>query len=392
MPTAPLRPTGSSLATLRGLCGSLGLLLALAGPAEAQRELEASQAPTPVLGQRLKTGGTPVVGNYDLDTGAVELLTSNAARLAAGCFNNSFDDDLYADALLYPPGFELFDWGVKGCGKSELVDRIRIGYASTAKPVRQGGPGAVFTLRLYSDATGNGQPGRLVKEIPLSGLPAAGLEPSGLLIPSYVTLMLGSESFVLPDGAIGWSYENADGKSAPLLVDVVPSTGTANAYDVYQPGPASAASYQGTFTLGPGGSSNDPKENSFHIELFQNDVLATVAPIPGQGNPDLFRAGRAVIGRTWYGHVDLSGLAGVSISLVAISHGRQTGVITPEGEWIVDPSSLLREVSVGVLDAHRFAVPRELGLLGWTIYAQGGYVGRAGLQLTNGAALTIGSY
>ena len=110
-----------------------------------------------------------------------------------------------------------------------------------------------------------------------------------------MTINLGTQSFFLPDGPIGWSYTNSDGLTAPLLVDVDPSRGTANALDHYAPPPASPASLAQTFTLGPGGLSNDPKENSFYLQLFENDVPSFTRVLQAGSNPGLLSSASAPI-------------------------------------------------------------------------------------------------
>ena len=235
--------------------------------------------------ERLQTHGTPVEVHYDLATGAVTF-PKTKARLAPGssvsssaapslCFDNSVDDDCCLDALLYPPGHELYDWGIKDCNLPGRVERLRIGYASLARPTSNGGPGGAFTFRLFEGGQGFGTIGKEILSFSAQGLPSEG-QTGALLIPFYLVVNLDGHAFDLPDGPIAWSFENPDGKTAPLLVDVDRALGTQNYYDLYTRGPGGKRDFQGTVSLGPGGISNDPWENTFHFQLFEGDTSPLV--------------------------------------------------------------------------------------------------------------------
>lgn len=233
------------------------------------RAQQVSRAPL-----RLQTQGPPVAVHLDLDSGALtlpgsaELATSNPVL----CFDNSVDDDGFADALLYPAGDELYDWGIKTCAISGRVERLTIGYGSQAVPTHLGGPGGALTVRVFEHGQGFGVRGRLVFELSMTGLPSGG--PSPAVAPYYLTVDLGSNAFLLEDGPIGWSFENPDGATAPLLVDVGREHGTQNFYDVYRVSPTQDPYYSGSFSLGPGGASNDPWENSFYLQLWEDGSVA----------------------------------------------------------------------------------------------------------------------
>jgi hypothetical protein len=351
-------------------------------------------ASAPLAQTRAALTGPPLRASYDLDTRRFELTAGlPGAASAAGadapqvCFDNSLDDDGFFDVLLYPAGAELFAWGVKSCGGSSFVDEITIGFSSMASTF----VGGSLTVRIYQGSTGHGNPGVLLKTIPLRGLLSF---PGPVVSPVMLTIQLGKDSFFLPDGPIGWSYENQDGLTGPILVDFSEALGAENAYDVYDPAPASEASYSGTFTLGPGGASNDPKENSFWFQIAQDDVLASASPIRAGENPDILRSrGGPIVGHTWLAVVDLTAVASSGVSLVALAAQSLPGVQTPAGLLVVDPSTFLVEVSAGVKDAHAFEFPLDPALLGTMVYAQGGYLDLAGkLRLTNGLALTVGSF
>ena len=110
--------------------------------------------------------------------------------------------------------------------------------------------------------------------------------------------------------------------------------------------PASSGAYAGTFTLGPGGLSNDPDENSFYLALIENDTAATSAAIPAGTNPNNFVAlDRPVVGSPWRVYLDLRSHPGVAFTAVVLSDRR---VSTPSryGELVVDLSSTLLPASI----------------------------------------------
>lgn len=345
--------------------------------------------------------GTPVRATYDLDAATFRVLDSEPAGYedSALCYDNSVDLDPFlgpgnelADALVFPPGDEVFDWGIKFCGGSNFVDQLTIGFASFA-PVGFNGS---LTLRVYSRAFGFGVHGTPVAELPLTGLLSNGpfVPPHGL-IPVYLTIELGSQSFYLPEGPIGWSYTNPDGMTGPLLVDVRIDAGTQNFFDVYSPGPAVDDNFQGTFLLPPGGASNDPLENSFYIQINENTVFGQSAPIPTAGNPqNLFSVGRPIIGTPWEAVVDLSSIVGATTSFLAIT-GQDIpgGTNSPYGTLVIDPFTLVgpgqaRPAGVN----HVFDLPIDPSLVGKVLYAQAFFDSAFGFLLSNGLELTVGSF
>jgi len=365
------------------------LLLLLASPTATQ-SVSQPNAPDIAGIRRLPTGGTPVYSHLDLDTG---VLTTGglAVTIPTLCFDNTFDEE-WADALLFFQGDELFDWGIKGCGGSTLVNRIRIGYASQADQVHLGGPGGSLDLQIYAGSLGHGDPGQELLSLQLRGLPSEGPFMGGLLIPQVVTIDLGAQAFFLPDGAIGWGYRNADGLSAPLLVDVGVGNGTENAIDLYRGGPAGPATYVTTFTLPPGGVSNDPLENSFFLQLFQDETPATVQTIAVAGNPDVFTADGAVVGSPWYPRLATYDFPNVTSTFVILSYASANLPIR-WGTLLVDPTQFVEPISIRPGGVHRFDIPLDANYVGLTFFAQGGLIGSAsGVQLTNGIEATIGAF
>lgn len=343
----------------------------------------------------VRTGGPVIHARYDLATGTTTILAGPAELEKTGpntvlCLDNTLDDDGFYDALLYPAGEELYDWGRKTCGVSRLVDRITIGCTSMAVPVGQGGPGGSLTVRLYEWGQGFGVPGIPLVTIPLTGLPSI---PGPIVQPVLLDIELGDLSFRTPDGPIGWSYENQDGLTAPILVDVDPANGTELFYDVYSPAPAKPATYQGTFTLGPGGASNDPKENSFYLKVFEDGTPADVTHIPAPPNPDVMDAPEPpILGFDWRVRFDLSQRPNKGITMVALANSRVSGVPFRYGVLVANLDDLACPVSVSTTDFHRFRVPTHSALSGRQLVVQGAYVnGNGWPKLTNAMHVTIGA-
>ena len=343
-----------------------------------------AQAPS---GVRITATGEPVHATLDLDTGVLKITDGPAHEKASVlCFDNSIDDDGFADALLYYDGDELFDWGVKAAGGSTLIDRITIGYASQA-PQHIGGK---CIIRIYEQAWGFGAPGQEVVSILLTDLPS---DMGPILWPRYLTIDLGSQAFRLPDGPIGWSYENKDGMTAPLLVDVDPSTGTQDWWDLYRPGPATAGNYFGTFSLPAGGASNDPKENSFYLQLGQSDVQGNSTPIPGAGNPDNLSAPAPVIGTPWPFVVDLTSYPTALLTAGILTGQSLPGFPTSNGLVLVDLNTAISSVLTSTSGLHIVHVPLDATYIGLQFYAQAAvFSPGTGFQLTNALELVIGAY
>ena len=347
--------------------------------------LAQAQAPS---GVRITATGEPIHATLDLDTGVVKIIDGPAAEKASVlCFDNSIDDnDSFADALLYYSGDELFDWGVKAAGGSTLIDKIVIGYTSQAPTVI----GGKCIVRIYEQSWGFGVPGQEVASLNLNGLPSF---PGPVVWPYYLTIDLGSQAFRLPDGPIGWSYENRDGMTAPLLVDVHPSTGTQNYWDIYRPGPASAGNYFGTFSLPAGGASMDPLENSFYLQLYQNDAEGSATPIPGAGNPDNLSAPAPVIGTPWPLVVDLTNYPAVLLTSAILTVQRLPGIPTSNGVVLVDLNTAISSILPSSTGLHIVHVPLDASYIGYQFYAQAAiFTPGTGFQLTNALELFIGAH
>lgn len=374
------------------LCASL---LALSPNAQGPAGSDLSSA-TASQAVRIPVGPVPAIYHLDLDTGQESFLgpvpqhSGGVQAVTATCFDNTYDVGV-ADALLYPADHELMDWGVKLCGGSGYVDQITIGYSSLA-PLSTGGS---LTIRLYEQALGWGNPGTLRFELTLTGLPS---DPtSGIFaIPFTYTIELGSQSFYLPDGPIGWSFENHDNLTGPILVDATLANGVQNFFDVYTPGPATSVSYDGTYFLPPGGVSMDPLENSFWIRINENTVTSTAVTLPGtiDNTQNLSATTSPFVNATWTAEIDTFNFPGTSLTALAIAPQRLSGAILPGlGELIPNvtlPATRLFLEAPGTPFA--LAIPNDPGLLGRVFYAQGWFTGAiTSARLTNGLELTIGS-
>ena len=347
---------------------------------------------------RLSAEGPTLRARFELDSGQLTLAggagTQPASAPGARCFENNVDfNDGGTDALLYPAGVELFDWGVKSCGGSNFVESLEIQFASMAVPTSQGGPGGSLTLRVYEGATGFGVAGTELASITLTGLPSDGPSPSGSVLGlTTLTIDLGAQSFFLPDGPIGWSYENHDGLTAPRLVDVQAALGTENFFDVYDPAPASAGNYSGTFTLPPGGFSGDPLENTFYFVINEKDAPASVTTIVAGSNPIALSSTPPIVGSTWDALVDDSALPTTTATLLAITLQSLPPTPTKLGLLVIKPQSRLLPISIKTGSKHSFPIPTDSALVGLTYYAQGGLSTTAqGIVLTNGLELTVGT-
>lgn len=353
----------------------LPLALALLTPSS-----NAAEAPA---AQRLATAGPPRHLVLDLDTGVYTELASEGDP-GILCLDNSIDEDGAADALLVGAGDELVDWGVKVCGKSTFVQALTVGYASQA-PADSG----AMTVRVYSFTQGFGTLGTQVAELELVGLPTD--ITVGNLTPFYLTVELGSASFFLPEGPVGWSYQNGDGQTAPLLVDVHPSTGTQNWIDWYSPGPATDGHLEDTFSLGPGGFSNDPFENSLYMRFFEAPAnpTASVASIENPANLSaLFAMNTPVLGQTWSVGFDLTGVpAAGDATLVFLSLEPSFPTATILGVFLISPAAVA--VTLETDDQHDFPILASPEFIGLPIFVQGIYTNGEPF-LTNALVGTIG--
>lgn len=134
------------------------------------------------------------------------------------------------------PGLLNMDWGTLSAGGMNDIVSFDMGYAtSDTNPVD-------ITVYLHEAATGFGDAGTTITQIPISGLPGSA---SGSPEAFVVTINLSSPVKVL-DGGIGYSYEMFDSVTGPLLVGPPNEAGVIDAFDQY----TSALGYVGTFFFG----------------------------------------------------------------------------------------------------------------------------------------------
>lgn len=221
----------------------------------------------------LHARGPMVHVHWDADTGIQRVLEGPRAlgRLGASsqevglAFDNTFDPEGFADVLVHPAGEEIYDWGLLQSSGSRRIQTLRLAYSSRALPVSSGGPGGAFTFRLFERGQGFGTRGKQLLELNFTGLFSIA---SPFPAPVALTVDLGSHGVELPNGPVGWSFENQDGDTGPVLVDVTIANGTQNYYDVYDRTPGGPV-YRRTAQLAPGPNSYDPLENTFWFQMWE---------------------------------------------------------------------------------------------------------------------------
>ena len=238
------------------LCHSLLLLgsLALGTPLTAQHVVQTTGGPQM---RKVATveGGRPVLHvRYDVESDritSIERLTPDSAgteRAGPPCFDNSdyFLPDTY---VVTDPGQEIVNWGRKNCTGASRLRSVTLLYLSEAVSTTVGGPGGTLQFVLYSGTRGFNQLGTEVFRRTITGLPSGGVTTDPPT--TYLTLDFGANPLPLLDGNIGWGFLQLDGDTGPMLVNAPNAQwGTADAMDVYSPGPARSDTYLGTFNYG----------------------------------------------------------------------------------------------------------------------------------------------
>jgi len=302
------------------------------------------------------------------------------------CFDNSIPTagDLYAWAAPNV-GEELVAWGTKLCRETGLVRRITFAYGSHAQETSQGGPGAELSVALYRGTRGFGVLGTQIFRATVSGL------PSGV---AFLTFDFGTRPLLVPDGRIGWSAHELDGTTGLLLVRA-PRTilGTADALDVYAPGPAPTGVYLGTFNYG--GCSGDPfglcASLFLQIDEVANSEMAGSEVVNGTGiNPlRLSEIQPAQLDRFWSTRIDLTGVTPPAVTLLFVSEAPFGPVLRGVGEVLVDPSRLFVPALPGQ-GFYSLEVPEDASLAGLNLWVQGAVVHPGASFLTNALRVTVG--
>jgi len=326
--------------------------------------------------------------------------------LGGPCFDNS-DIPVPVDPgySVTNSGEELVDWGRKNCPGASRLRSFTVAYRSEAIDVSVGGPGAAFSLALFSGTTGFGNLGTQVFRRTFTGMPADGAPAGPDVVYEhngqpfvhteplvFLTIDFGFNPLPLPDGPIGWSFLQLDGDTGPAVVSAPHSQlGTDDALDLYRPGPATPATYAGTFNFGTGGYA------SLYLQLDEiaNNETAAATVLNGSGvNPLLLsQIFPAVPGEVWALRVDATvpGIYVPPYTLLMLSAASLSPLTTPYGELLVDPSQRLFPTQAGEA-GYAFAIPPNASLLGLAFFAQAAVLPPAlpSVTLTNSLRIRIG--
>ena len=324
--------------------------------------------------------GTPVHLVYDYETGELTRSTATLAPslggpsgsigAAAACFAN---DDASFPWAKFPATDELVDWGVKSCAASTFIESFTMAYGSTALDTSLGGPGAAFTVRFYEGTTGNGVLGQELARFDFSGLPAS--TTGGASFPYVLTVRIPRQSFCMPDGPIGWSYQNADGQSGPALIFAPnPALGTQDAFDWYT-GPAANGNLTGTVKF------QNSTDASFFMILEENAGTQRAARVPifFLVSDELVTNDLPVLGSP----IRMDVLGSAPLTAIGVSLRSLPPTTTPFGELLIDLAALAAPLSVRSGGSHDFTIPKDLTLVGQIFYTQGAQIDAAGITLTN---------
>jgi len=291
------------------------------------------------------------------------------------------------------PGEDLLSWGTKRCSGASLLRGFTLGYKSSAASVDRGGPGAAFSIALYSGSTGFGQPGTEIFRRTFTGL------PSGLADTILLTLDFSTDPLPLADGAFGWSYLQIDGATGPVLVVAPkPILGTRDALDIYRPGPARADNYVGTFNYGGcqvPGTFAPCASTWMQLDEILPSELALSAELNGSGvNPQiLHELLPARLGHVFAAAVDFPTPSSqpVVATLLLVSNALGTPRTTRFGELLVDLDQQRIPPILG-RGSYSFAIPAERVLVGTRVYLQAAVLPpfTPHMALTNALRVRIG--
>ena len=312
------------------------------------------------------------------------------------CFDNSEPSGVLvpATSVVANPGEDLLSWGTKRCSGASLLRGFTIAYISSALSLDRGGPGAAFSIALYSGATGFGQPGTEIFRHTFSGLPAG----PGLVL-YFLTLDFTTDPLPLADGPFGWSYLQIDSHTGPILVEAPkPILGTRDALDIYGPGPARPSNYIGTFNYGgcqvPG--SIEPCACTWmQLDEILTSELALSAELNGSGvNPQILHEYLpARLGHVWSAGIDvtLPSPPRSNVTALLVSNALGTPQRTRYGEILIDLSQPFAPPIFGEA-AYNFAIPASRALVGRRLYMQAALLPplRPRIELTNALRVRIG--
>lgn len=295
------------------------------------------------------------------------------------CFDNSdwVIEDTY---VVTDPGQELVNWGRKNCAGASLLRRVTIAYLSESVRVQDGGPGGTLQIALYSGTRGFNSLGTEIFRRTITGLPSR----TGAPIPpnNFLTLDFGAHPLPLADGNFGWGFLQLDGDTGPMLV-FAPNVqlGTADAMDIYSPGPARSETYVGTFNysgctdlLGRGCAST-----WMQLDEIPLSETARTTVVNGSGvNPVLLEElFPPRIGQLWAVRVDVPNpCPGVPCSgnpdftiLMTSAAALATPIPTSFGELLIDRTLAVTPPMFGEA-TYFYAIPADTALVGRVLFAQ----------------------
>jgi hypothetical protein len=324
---------------------------------------------------------------------------SSTERGSPPCFDNS-DFYLGDTYVVTDPGQELVNWGRKNCSGASRLRKATIAYLSEATDVANGGPGATIQVALYSGTRGFNQLGTEIFRRTITGLPGE-LYGDPVAPPTvFLTLDFGVNPLPLADGNFGWGFLQLDGDSGPMLVNAPNAQwGTADAMDIYSPGPARSDTYVGTFNYGV---VCNCASTWMQLEEIANNEVALTTVRNGSGvNPELLEGlFPPRIGQMWAARVDVPNpctggflCGGNPDFTILFTSGAMlaTPVTSPFGEILID-RSLARTAPLFGEGAYYYAIPPDTSLVGTQVFVQAAVLPDAlpSITLTNALQLRIG--
>jgi len=325
-------------------------------------------APAAQLGDTLPYQGE--LQRFELDWATGEI------KRTSGGFNPGEDAPLitYANdftvGLYFPaPGpDEHVDWGVKNGNSSGFMSSFELAYGTSTLDTSVGGPGAAFTVTLYSGTLGfcnPNDPGTVVGTFVFSGLPSS---PDGFAYGFGMTVDLSSASLPMPDGPIGIGYSGGDGTSGPMLIQVgCCNTGTVDAVDVHK-APASQGPCKQTGYYSPQGNT------SFYLTITEDSAGATASATINNGNGvnqvAFNPTNNPVLGTTWQSTVSYT----LSTVLSAVAYSAAPATPSPfplgaPGELLI-PIVPLPFLQISTTGQHAIPIPADPIWTGTKLYTQ----------------------
>ena len=347
-----------------------------------------AQAAQPITGPI-----TPI--RLDLETGHVSpgVAWNPAIDVAGTTFANVTSSGFFSPPLVAE---EWVDWGVKAGGLTGVACTLEFGYGTDAIDPILGGPGADLEIAIYAGTLGGCTAGDVdteVRRLSFTGLPGS---LDGSSAGYMVEVTLGKDTFLLPDGPIGWSYVGIDGVTGPLLITVgADPTSTIDGFDLYVPAPAVTGFCLGTFPF------TSPGVGSFYLRLDEDDGTEPGAQTVRLGtgvNLGVLDLGTAPpkIGAVWDPVMSTDAVAAPVIDFLAMSSVPLPPVVVPGfGELLIGitpPNPIFVLITTPLAGApFTIPVPLNCNFIGNTLSAQAGQLDISGtFGLTDAIDFTIG--